>query len=96
MSEMCSILLELKSRCSDEVQLKLVEVQFKVHCRVLVNFLIRLLAKLNVFLIGLYCARMRGHGSSSVRRFSERSMYVKDGICADMSRALGSTDVMRL
>ena len=62
----------------------------------LVNFAIRLFAKLNVFLIGLYWARMRGHGSNSVRRFSERSMYVNDGICADVSRALGSMDVMRL
>jgi len=72
----------------------LVELQLKLHCRTLVNLVIRLLAIATV--IGLCWARIRGHGSSSVILLLERSMDDNDDRLADSSKTRGSIVVMKL
>ena len=60
----------------------------------LAKFVIRLLR--NETVVDRCCARMKGHGSSSVIKLCERSIVVNDDRFADSSKTLGSTVVMTL
>ena len=90
-SVMCWMLFLLMSSCEWKT---LVELQLKLHRSALVNFPIRLLAKLIV--IGRCWARMIGHGSSSVISLLARSIDDNDERFADSSKTRSSTDAMSL
>jgi len=91
MPVMCLMSFSLRS---SRVMKTLGELQLKFHCRALVNFVIRL--RFNTMVIGLCCARIKGHGSSSARALSPRSMDDNDDRLADSSKTCSSIDEMRL
>ena len=90
-SVMCLMSLSCTSR---NVSKTLVEWQSYLQCRALVKLLIKLCC--NAMLIDLCCARMSGHGSSSVRTFLDKSMRDNDERFADSSKTRGSMEEITL